>query len=119
MDEADSATKALGLVEPPIGMPTVDGSDTESEAEVATMSVMAETGNIDMGAEVLPNPDEAEAAFEGKAVFSRAAGCRPLAASHWPSGTPLNTTEKLQNIKEQIQMNIPTTETLASLHVCR
>lgn len=73
MDEADSATKALGLDEPPIGMPTVEGSDTESEAEVTTMSVMAETGNIDMGAEALPNPDEAEAAFAGKAVFSRQA----------------------------------------------
>ncbi|XP_047451491.1 deformed epidermal autoregulatory factor 1 homolog isoform X2 [Mugil cephalus] len=65
MDEADSATKALGLVEPPIGEPPVEGvgSDTESEAEVATMAVMAEPGNIDMGAESLPNPDEAEAAF--------------------------------------------------------
>uniref|UniRef100_A0A3Q3VKC6 Deformed epidermal autoregulatory factor 1 homolog n=1 Tax=Mola mola TaxID=94237 RepID=A0A3Q3VKC6_MOLML len=63
MDEADSATKALGLDEPPIGMPTVEGSDTESEAEVTTMAVMAEPGNIDIGAEALPNPDEAEAAF--------------------------------------------------------
>ncbi|XP_074534647.1 deformed epidermal autoregulatory factor 1 homolog [Halichoeres trimaculatus] len=63
MDEADSATKALGLVEPPIGIQAVEGSDTESEAEVTTMAVMAEPGNIDMGAESLPNPDEAEAAF--------------------------------------------------------
>ncbi|XP_008276222.1 deformed epidermal autoregulatory factor 1 homolog isoform X2 [Stegastes partitus] len=65
MDEADSATKALGLDEPPIGGPSVEGvgSDTESEAEVTTMAVMAEPGNIDMGAESLPNPDEAEAAF--------------------------------------------------------
>ncbi|KAM9377508.1 deformed epidermal autoregulatory factor 1 homolog isoform 2-T2 [Pholidichthys leucotaenia] len=66
MDEADSATKALGLDEPPIdGGPPVEGvgSDTESEAEVPTMTVMAEPGNIDMGAESLPNPDEAEAAF--------------------------------------------------------
>uniref|UniRef100_UPI0037E8E09C deformed epidermal autoregulatory factor 1 homolog n=1 Tax=Semicossyphus pulcher TaxID=241346 RepID=UPI0037E8E09C len=63
MDEADSATKALGLVEPPIGIQPVDGSDTESEAEVTTMAVMAEPGNIEMGAESLPNPDEAEAAF--------------------------------------------------------
>ncbi|XP_040893698.1 deformed epidermal autoregulatory factor 1 homolog isoform X2 [Toxotes jaculatrix] len=65
MDEADSATKALGLDEPPIGGPPVEGvgSDTESEAEVTTMAVMAEPGNIDMGAESLPNPDEAEAAF--------------------------------------------------------
>ncbi|KAK2880575.1 hypothetical protein Q8A73_023273 [Channa argus] len=65
MDEADSATKALGLDEPPIGGPQVEGvgSDTESEAEVTTMAVMAEPGNIDMGAESLPNPHEAEAAF--------------------------------------------------------
>ncbi|XP_041854172.1 deformed epidermal autoregulatory factor 1 homolog isoform X2 [Melanotaenia boesemani] len=65
MDEADSATKALGLDEPPIGEPSVEGvgSDTESEAEVTTMSVMAEPGNIDLGAESMPNPDEAEAAF--------------------------------------------------------
>ncbi|XP_070827764.1 deformed epidermal autoregulatory factor 1 homolog isoform X3 [Chaetodon trifascialis] len=63
MDEADSATKALGLDEPPISIPPVNGSDTESEAEVTTMAVMAEPGNIDMGAESLPNPDEAEAAF--------------------------------------------------------
>ncbi|XP_053175063.1 deformed epidermal autoregulatory factor 1 homolog [Scomber japonicus] len=64
MDEADSATKALGLHEPPIGPPVAGvGSDTESEAEVTAMAVMAEPGNIDMGAESLPNPDEAEAAF--------------------------------------------------------
>uniref|UniRef100_A0A3Q0RHV2 Deformed epidermal autoregulatory factor 1 homolog n=1 Tax=Amphilophus citrinellus TaxID=61819 RepID=A0A3Q0RHV2_AMPCI len=65
MDEADSATKALGLDEPPIGEPPVEGvgSDTESEAEVTTMAVMAEPGNIGLGAESLPNPDEAEAAF--------------------------------------------------------
>ncbi|XP_029379497.1 deformed epidermal autoregulatory factor 1 homolog isoform X2 [Echeneis naucrates] len=64
MDEADSATKALGLDEPPIDGPPVEGvgSDTESEAEVATMAVMAEPENIDMGAESLPNGDEAEAA---------------------------------------------------------
>uniref|UniRef100_A0A3B4G006 DEAF1 transcription factor n=1 Tax=Pundamilia nyererei TaxID=303518 RepID=A0A3B4G006_9CICH len=61
----DSATKALGLDEPPIGEPSVEGvgSDTESEAEVTTMAVMAEPGNIGLGAESLPNPDEAEAAF--------------------------------------------------------
>uniref|UniRef100_A0A2I4C9Y5 Deformed epidermal autoregulatory factor 1 homolog n=1 Tax=Austrofundulus limnaeus TaxID=52670 RepID=A0A2I4C9Y5_AUSLI len=65
MDEADSATKALGLDEPPIDGPLVEGvsSDTESEAEVAPMAVMAEPGNIDMGAESLPNSDEAEATF--------------------------------------------------------
>lgn len=68
MDEADSATKALGLDEPPIdGAPPVEeaSSDTESEAEVTPMAVMAEPGNIDMGAESLPNSDEAEAAFAG------------------------------------------------------
>ena len=70
MDEADSATKALGLDEPPIEMPSVEGSDTESEAEVATMAVMAEPGNIDMGAEALPNPDEAEAEAEAQAAFA-------------------------------------------------
>lgn len=86
MDEADSATKALGLDEPPIGMPTVEGSDTESEAEVTTMAVMAEPGNIDMGAESLPNPDEAEAAFAGKAGFSCAAGRCCL---HGATGVPL------------------------------
>ncbi|KAM4619209.1 deformed epidermal autoregulatory factor 1 homolog [Polymixia lowei] len=58
MDEAESATKALGLDETE-GEP----SDTESEAEVTTMTVMGEPGNIDIGAESLPNPDEAEAAF--------------------------------------------------------
>ncbi|KAG7523002.1 deformed epidermal autoregulatory factor 1-like isoform X2 [Solea senegalensis] len=65
MDEADSATKALGLDEPPIIEPSVEGvgSDTESEAEVTTMAVKAEPGNIDVGAESPPNPDEAEAAF--------------------------------------------------------
>lgn len=80
MDEADSATKALGLDEPPIVEPSVDGvgSDTESEAEVASMAVMAEPGNIDIGAESLPNPDEAEAAFAGKAGFSSSCGRRPL-----------------------------------------
>lgn len=68
MDEADSATKALGLHATPLGGASVQGggSDTESEAEVTTMAVMAEPENIDMGAESLPNPDEAEAAFAGK-----------------------------------------------------
>lgn len=80
MDEADSATKALGLDEPPIvEPPPVEGvgSDTESEAEVTTMAVMAEPGNVDMGAESLPNSDEAEAAFAGEAGFKLAVGrCR-------------------------------------------
>ncbi|XP_028287962.1 deformed epidermal autoregulatory factor 1 homolog [Parambassis ranga] len=61
MDEADSATKALVLDEPPVEEEV--GSDTESEAEVPTMAVMAEPENIDMGSESLPNPDEAEDAF--------------------------------------------------------
>ncbi|XP_029991793.1 deformed epidermal autoregulatory factor 1 homolog isoform X2 [Sphaeramia orbicularis] len=51
--EVIDGLKALGL-EPPIGV----NSETESEAEVTTM----EPGNIDMGAESLPNTDEAEAA---------------------------------------------------------
>ncbi|KAF6719109.1 Deformed epidermal autoregulatory factor 1-like [Oryzias melastigma] len=61
MEEADSATKAFGLVEPPIIGPPVEGvgSETESEAEVATMAVMPEPGNIDIGAESMPNADEA------------------------------------------------------------
>ncbi|XP_057693912.1 deformed epidermal autoregulatory factor 1 homolog isoform X1 [Corythoichthys intestinalis] len=59
MDEAESATKALGLDEPPQRA----GSDTESEAEVSTMAVMAAPGNIDMGAEAMPNADESESAF--------------------------------------------------------
>lgn len=73
MDEAESATKALGLDEPPIGgLPEERvGSDTESEAEV---TAMAEPGNIEMGAESLPNPDEADAAFAGKAGFKLVAG---------------------------------------------
>uniref|UniRef100_A0A1A8S3R4 DEAF1 transcription factor n=2 Tax=Nothobranchius rachovii TaxID=451742 RepID=A0A1A8S3R4_9TELE len=74
MDEADSATKALGLDEPPIGGSSVEGasSDTESEAEVTPMAVMAEPGNIDMGAESLPNSDEAEAAFAEVTAVSMA-----------------------------------------------
>ncbi|KAM8892659.1 deformed epidermal autoregulatory factor 1 homolog isoform 2-T2 [Spinachia spinachia] len=70
MDEADSATKALGLDEPPLDTPPVQevGSDTESEAEVPTMAVMAEPENLDMGAESLPNSDEAEAYAEVTAV---------------------------------------------------
>ncbi|XP_077425734.1 deformed epidermal autoregulatory factor 1 homolog isoform X2 [Vanacampus margaritifer] len=61
MDEAESATKALGLEEPRRRA----GSDTESEAEVSTMAVMAAPGNLDMGAEAMPNPDDAESAFAG------------------------------------------------------
>lgn len=67
MEETEAATKALGLDEPPIGGPSTEviDSETESEAEVTTMAVMAEPGNIVMGAESLPNSDEAEAEFGG------------------------------------------------------
>lgn len=69
MDEVDSATKALGLDEPPLhGPPGEVGSDTESEAEVTSMAVITDPGNIDIGAESLANPDEAEAAFAEVAV---------------------------------------------------
>uniref|UniRef100_A0A3B4A6I0 Uncharacterized protein n=1 Tax=Periophthalmus magnuspinnatus TaxID=409849 RepID=A0A3B4A6I0_9GOBI len=74
MDEADSATKALGLDEPPLtgpihGPPGV-GSDTESEAEAQAMAVITEPGNLDIGAGSLQNSDEAEAAFAGEAQGS-------------------------------------------------
>uniref|UniRef100_A0A8C9V7M0 Deformed epidermal autoregulatory factor 1 homolog n=1 Tax=Scleropages formosus TaxID=113540 RepID=A0A8C9V7M0_SCLFO len=64
MDESESATKGLGLQE--AADRRGQDSETESEAEVATMTMMGEPENIDMGAESLPNPDEAEAAFAGK-----------------------------------------------------
>uniref|UniRef100_A0A3B3RFZ5 DEAF1 transcription factor n=1 Tax=Paramormyrops kingsleyae TaxID=1676925 RepID=A0A3B3RFZ5_9TELE len=69
MDESESAAKELGLEEAPEATAVVPGeegenSDTESEAEVTTMAVMGEPGNIEIGAESLPNPDEA--AFAGK-----------------------------------------------------
>ncbi|KAK6309205.1 hypothetical protein J4Q44_G00206680 [Coregonus suidteri] len=68
MDETDSATKGLALDEESIdaaGEPVEEGvdSDTESEAEVTTMTVMGEPGNIEIGAESLPNSDDAETAF--------------------------------------------------------
>ncbi|XP_061576813.1 deformed epidermal autoregulatory factor 1 homolog isoform X1 [Cololabis saira] len=65
MEEADAATKALGLDEPPLGGSPAEAGDseTESEAEVTTMAMMAEAGNLVMGAEALPNTHEAEAAF--------------------------------------------------------
>ncbi|KAK7893128.1 hypothetical protein WMY93_022280 [Mugilogobius chulae] len=64
MDEAESATKALGLDEPPLaGTPGEVGSDTESEAEAQAMAVIAEPGNLDIGPGALQNSDEAEAAF--------------------------------------------------------
>ncbi|XP_048828781.1 deformed epidermal autoregulatory factor 1 homolog isoform X3 [Brienomyrus brachyistius] len=64
MDESESAAKELGLEEAPEATAVVPGeegenSDTESEAEVTTMAVMGEPGNIEIGAESLPNPDEA------------------------------------------------------------
>lgn len=70
MDETDSATKGLVLEEASINehcAPMEKGvdSDTESEAEVTTMTVMGEPGTIDIGAESLPNPDDAEATFAG------------------------------------------------------
>uniref|UniRef100_A0A3B4A590 Uncharacterized protein n=1 Tax=Periophthalmus magnuspinnatus TaxID=409849 RepID=A0A3B4A590_9GOBI len=78
MDEADSATKALGLDEPPLtgpihGPPGV-GSDTESEAEAQAMAVITEPGNLDIGAGSLQNSDEAEAAFAGEAQGSELSG---------------------------------------------
>ncbi|XP_026094195.1 deformed epidermal autoregulatory factor 1 homolog isoform X1 [Carassius auratus] len=60
MDTTEPAAKALELSDASAGE-TV-GSDTESEAEVATMTVMGEAGNIDI-TESLPNPEDAEAAF--------------------------------------------------------
>ncbi|XP_014025431.1 deformed epidermal autoregulatory factor 1 homolog isoform X2 [Salmo salar] len=68
MDETDSATKGLALDEESIdaaGEPVEEGvdSDTESEAEVTTMTVMGEPGNIEIGTESLPNSDDAETAF--------------------------------------------------------
>ncbi|KAK5866863.1 hypothetical protein PBY51_011403 [Eleginops maclovinus] len=78
MDETDSATKALGLHEE-VEHEEV-GSDTESEAEVTTISVMEEPGNIDMGAESLPNPDDAEVAFAGK--LDKAAALQDGAKTH-------------------------------------
>ncbi|MBN3309940.1 DEAF1 factor, partial [Amia calva] len=70
MDESESATKGLGLEEASESAAAVPGegedSDTESEAEVSTMTVMGEPGHIEIGAESLPNPDEAETAFAGK-----------------------------------------------------
>ncbi|XP_010882523.1 deformed epidermal autoregulatory factor 1 homolog isoform X2 [Esox lucius] len=68
MDEADSATKGFALDEASINTAVhaveegVD-SDTESEAEVTTMTVMEEPGNIEIGAESSPNPDDADTAF--------------------------------------------------------
>ncbi|KAL2093418.1 hypothetical protein ACEWY4_010730 [Coilia grayii] len=67
MDESHSAAKQLGLDEASEGTtvgPVEEGedSDTESEAEGTTMTVMGEA-NIDIGAESLPNPDDAQSTF--------------------------------------------------------
>ncbi|KAJ7997688.1 hypothetical protein DPEC_G00214730 [Dallia pectoralis] len=65
MDDADSATKEFALDEASLNTAVqsveeegVD-SDTESEAEVTTMTIMEEPGNIGIGAESSPNTDEA------------------------------------------------------------
>ncbi|XP_072528425.1 deformed epidermal autoregulatory factor 1 homolog [Salminus brasiliensis] len=60
MDESDPAAKQLGSAEA-VGKEGAE-SETESEAEVPTMTVMGEAANIDI-AESLPNPDDAETAF--------------------------------------------------------
>lgn len=70
MDESHSAAKQLGLDEASEGTtvePVEEGedSDTESEAEGTTMTVMGEA-NIDIGAESLPNSDDAHSTFAGK-----------------------------------------------------
>ncbi|XP_041965595.1 deformed epidermal autoregulatory factor 1 homolog isoform X1 [Alosa sapidissima] len=67
MDESHSATKQLGLdgaSESTTVGPVEEGedSDTESEAEGTTMTVMGEA-NIDIGAESLPNPDDTQSTF--------------------------------------------------------
>lgn len=60
----EPATKELELGDASESASTGEpvGSDTESEAEVATMTVMGEAGTIDI-TESLPNPDDAETAF--------------------------------------------------------
>ncbi|XP_007235195.3 deformed epidermal autoregulatory factor 1 homolog isoform X1 [Astyanax mexicanus] len=60
MDESEAAKQQLGSAEA-AGKEGAE-SETESEAEVPTMTVMGEAANIDI-AESLPNPDEAETAF--------------------------------------------------------
>ncbi|XP_059392377.1 deformed epidermal autoregulatory factor 1 homolog [Carassius carassius] len=60
MDASEPAAKALQLGDASAG--ETAGSDTESEAEVATMTVMGEAANIDI-TESLPNPDDGETAF--------------------------------------------------------
>lgn len=69
MDATETEAKALELAEDAPAEAVVL-SDTESEAEVATMTVMEETGNIDI-AESLPNPDDSESAFAGQCAHAQ------------------------------------------------
>lgn len=66
----EPATKELELGDASESASTGEpvGSDTESEAEVATMTVMGEAENIDI-TESLPNPDDAETAFAGQSLL--------------------------------------------------
>ncbi len=66
MDATEPAAKALELGDASAG--EAAGSDTESEAEVATMTVMGEAANIDI-TESLPNPDD-ETAFAGQCAHA-------------------------------------------------
>ncbi|XP_042608736.1 deformed epidermal autoregulatory factor 1 homolog [Cyprinus carpio] len=65
MDATEQAAKALRLGDASAGEEA--GSETESEAEVATMTVMGEAANIDI-TESLPNPDDGETAFAAVTV---------------------------------------------------
>ncbi|XP_073725033.1 deformed epidermal autoregulatory factor 1 homolog isoform X1 [Misgurnus anguillicaudatus] len=62
MDSTETASKALELGDASERASAVVVSDTESEPEVATMTVMEEAADIDI-AESLPNPDDPETAF--------------------------------------------------------
>lgn len=72
MDATEPAAKALELGDASESASAGEavGSDTESEAEVATMTVMGEAGNIDI-TESLPNPEDAEAAFAGQCAHAQ------------------------------------------------
>lgn len=67
MDATEQAAKALRLGDASAGEEA--GSETESEAEVATMTVMGEAANIDI-TESLPNPDDGETAFAGQCAHA-------------------------------------------------
>ncbi|CAL9696502.1 unnamed protein product [Knipowitschia caucasica] len=59
-DETASATKALGLHEPPLTVTGGEvGSDTESEAEARGLAVITEPGSLHIGPGSLQNSDEA------------------------------------------------------------